>query len=70
MSKWMYDGSCVCVKYIEEIWEFLDKTPNYLFFGSGDEEECLLPTEKEIKNKWSRTKLSKSTFYREYIVKE
>ena len=33
MSRWKYDGSNVYIKYIEEICEFLDTTPNYLFFG-------------------------------------
>ena len=35
MSKWKYDGSFVYNKYIKEICEFLDTTPNYLFFGTG-----------------------------------
>ncbi len=48
MSKWKYDGSYVYIKYIEEICEFLDTTPNYLFYGSEDEEERLSPTEREI----------------------
>lgn len=48
MSKWKYDGSYVYIKYIEEICEFLDTTPNYLFFGPEDEEERLSPAEKEI----------------------
>lgn len=41
ISKWKYDGSIVYLKYIEEICEFLDTTPNYLFFGS-DGDDCLL----------------------------
>lgn len=48
MSKWKYDGSYVYIKYIEKICEFLDTTPNYLFYGPEDEEERLSPTEKEI----------------------
>ena len=47
ISKWKYDGSFVYLKYINEICEFLDTTPNYLFFGS-DEEERLLPGEKNL----------------------
>ena len=31
MSKWKYDGSNVYLKYIEEICEFLETTPNYFF---------------------------------------
>ena len=48
MSKWKYDGSYVYIKYIEEICEFLDMTPNYLFLGPEDEEERLTPSEKEL----------------------
>ncbi len=48
MTKWKYDGSYVYTKYIYEICEFLDTTPNYLFFGPEDEEERLSPMEKEI----------------------
>ena len=48
MSKWKYDGSYVYTKYIYEICEFLDTTPNYLFFGEEDEEERLTPEEKEL----------------------
>ena len=46
MSKWKYDGSNVYLKYIEEICEFLETTPNYLFLGSDDEEYT--QTEKEM----------------------
>ena len=48
MSKWKYDGSYVYIKYIYEICEFLDTTPNYLFLGSEDEEERLSPAEKNL----------------------
>lgn len=48
MSKWKYDGSLVYIKYIAEICEFLDTTPNYLFFGPEDEEERLTPAEKAM----------------------
>lgn len=48
MSKWKYDGSYVYIKYIYEICEFLDTTPNYLFLGSEDEEERLSPAEKKL----------------------
>ena len=48
MSKWKYDGSYVYIKYIYEICEFLDTTPNYLFFGPDDEEERLSPGEKDM----------------------
>lgn len=42
ISKWKYDGSIVYLKHIEEICEFLDTTPNYLFFGSDDEDRLLI----------------------------
>ena len=42
ISKWKYDGSVVYLKYIEEICEFLDTTPNYLFLGSDDEDRLSL----------------------------
>ena len=48
MSKWKYDGSYVYIKYIWEICEFLDTTPNYLFLGPEDEEERLSPSEKDM----------------------
>ncbi len=47
ISKWKYDGSIVYLKYIEEICEYLDTTPNYLFFGE-DEEDRLLVGEKKM----------------------
>ena len=46
MSKWKYDGSNVYLKYIEEICEFLETTPNYLFYGT--DEENYTKTEKEM----------------------
>ena len=46
MSKWKYDGSNVYLKYIEEICDFLETTPNYLFYGSDD--ESYTQAEKEI----------------------
>ena len=48
MSKWKYDGSYVYIKYIYEICEFLNTTPNYLFFGPEDDEERLSLREKEL----------------------
>ena len=48
VSKWKYYGSTVYLKYIDYICEFLDTTPNYLFWGPVDEEERLTPTEKEM----------------------
>lgn len=46
ISKWKYDGSIVYLKYIEEICEFLDTTPNYLFFGSDDEDRISISEKK------------------------
>ena len=48
MSKWKYDGSFVYIKHIDRICEFLDTTPNYLFFGPEDDEERLTRAEKDI----------------------
>jgi len=42
ISKWKYDGSVVYLKYIEEICEYLDTTPNYLFLGTDDEDRISL----------------------------
>ena len=47
-SRWKYDGSYAYIKYIYEICEFLDTTPNYLFFGPEEEDERLTPSEKEM----------------------
>ncbi|MCR5788500.1 MAG: helix-turn-helix domain-containing protein [Lachnospiraceae bacterium] len=47
VSKWKYDGSVVYLKYVDEICEFLDTTPNYLFWGM-DEENQILPGERSL----------------------
>ena len=67
LAKWKYDGSIVYLKHIEKICEFLDTTPNYLFWGAKDEEERLSSIEKEMlrlyrnidedKKKWIRDAL-------------
>lgn len=36
------------MKHMEEICEFLDTTPNYLFYGLADEDESLTPAEKDM----------------------
>ena len=51
ISKWKYDGSFVYLKYIDEICEFLDTTPNYLFWGT-EEEDRFTPVEKKIVNSY------------------
>ena len=48
MSKWKYYGSSEYLKYVEPICEFLDTTPNYLFFGPADEEGRMPPVEMEL----------------------
>lgn len=48
MTRWRYGGSYVYTKYIYEICEYLDTTPNYLFFGSEDDEERLSPRERDL----------------------
>ena len=48
MTRWKYDGSNAYLKYIDEICEFLDTTPNYLFWGEADEEKRLTSEEIEM----------------------
>ena len=50
MAKWKYDGSNVYLKYIVPICEFLETTPNYLFWGKAELEEIdgLEPIENEV----------------------
>lgn len=47
MTKWKYDGGHVYLKHIEAICDFLETTPNYLFYGTVDQEP-LTPAEKEV----------------------
>ena len=47
MSKCKYDGSNVYLKYIVEICEFLETTPNYLFYGEY-EDDRLSQVEKDM----------------------
>ena len=48
ISKWKYDGSVLYLKHIEEICEYLDTTPNYLFLGEDDEDRLSLGEKKII----------------------
>lgn len=50
MAKWKYDGSQVYLKYIVEICEFLETSPNYLFLGTsgGDDVGDLDPVEVDV----------------------
>ena len=48
VSKWKYDGSVLYLKYLEEICEYLDTTPNYLVLGNEDKEKRLIKAEAEI----------------------
>lgn len=66
ISKWKYDGSVVYLKYIEEICEFLDTTPNYLFFGF-DEEDQLLPGEKSLLKMYRSLDSEKKKFIRDMV---
>ena len=54
MTKWKYDGSKVYLKYIEAICEYLDTTPNYLFWGHEgvSVENGLTSTERELIEKY------------------
>ena len=54
ISKWKYYGSSVYLKYIDEICEFLDTTPNYLFWGEVDEEKRLTREEEELVRMYRR----------------
>lgn len=40
MLRWKYDGSYVYIKYIDEICEFLDTNPNYLFSDRKTKNAC------------------------------
>ena len=48
MKNWKYAGSYGYMKYMKEICEFLDTTPNYLFYGPDDPERRMTPTEREM----------------------
>ena len=48
MKNWKYAGSYGYVKYMKEICEFLDTTPNYLFYGPDDPERRMTPAEREM----------------------
>ena len=48
MKNWKYAGSYGYMKYMGEICEFLDTTPNYLFYGPDDSERRMTPTEREM----------------------
>ena len=48
MAKWKYYGGTSYLRYIDQICEFLDTTPNYLFWGVEETEEQLSVSEKEI----------------------
>ena len=50
IAKWKYQGNTVYLKYIAEIAEFLNTTPNYLFPGVKElhHVEGLTPMENEV----------------------
>ena len=50
MSKWKYQDSTAYLKYVVEIAEFLNTSPNYLFLGNEKTKdiEGLTPMESEI----------------------
>jgi len=66
ISKWKYDGSIVYLKHIEGICAFLDTTPNYLFFGS-DEENCISPGEKNMLEVYRKLDDRKKDFVRDMM---
>ena len=48
MAKWKYYGGTSYLRYIDQICEFLDTTPNYLFWGEEETEGQLSYSEKEM----------------------
>ena len=48
MAKWKYYGGTSYLRYIDQICEFLDTTPNYLFWGVEETEAQLSCSEKEM----------------------
>ena len=48
MAKWKYYGGTSYLRYIDQICEFLDTTPNYLFWGVEETEDQLSVSEKEM----------------------
>lgn len=68
MSKWKYYGSGEYLKYVEPICEFLDTTPNYLFFGPADEEERMTPVEKELIRMYRKMSQDKKRCIRDTMV--
>ena len=48
MKNWKYAGSYGYMKYIKEICEFLDTTPNYLFYGPDDPKRRMTSAEREM----------------------
>ena len=67
MSKWKYDGSFVYIKHIDRICEFLDTTPNYLFFGPEDNDERMTPGEKNVIKMYRDLDNEKKKFIREML---
>lgn len=48
MAKWKYYGGTSYLRYVDRICEFLDTTPNYLFWGVEETEDQLSFSEKEM----------------------
>lgn len=67
MSKWKYDGSFVYIKHIDRICEFLDTTPNYLFFGPENEDERMTPVEKNVIKMYRSLENEKKKFVRDML---
>ena len=59
MKNWKYAGSYGYMKYIKEICEFWDTTPNYLFYGPEKEEDKLSLEEMKILRKYRRLSSAK-----------
>ena len=59
VAGWKRCGGFLYKKYIYEICDYLDTTPNYLFPGPENEEEKLSPEELKILRRYRRLSCSK-----------
>ena len=48
MAKWKYYGGTSYLRYIDQICEYLDTTPNYIFWGLQETEGQLSLAEREM----------------------
>ena len=69
MTKWKYDGSNAFLRYIEPIREYLDTTPNYLFWGAKGytPEDGLTSAEFELIRKYRKLDTKRKKCVKEVI---